>query len=251
MLRTMSALLALVAFPALPSHSRRPRPARSIRSSPGPSPTTGVPSAEIAIVRDGQIVLNKAYGKANEGHARAARPALPDRFQLQAVHGDGDPAPARTRASSASTTMSPSSCPESPKATDHHPRAAQPHLRPAGLLAAGLHVRRHDACRRRRSTSSTNGRRSRSTSSRATSGNIQQHRLCRRRHDRREGQRRAAADLPQGAHLPAARNDQRPRPGRDQHAGLSQRATTAMRSGRCAPRSRPHAAGSMQRASCR
>jgi CubicO group peptidase (beta-lactamase class C family) len=29
--------------------------------------STGVPSAEIAIVRDGKIVFNKAYGKANEG----------------------------------------------------------------------------------------------------------------------------------------------------------------------------------------
>jgi len=36
---------------------------------------TGVPSAEIAIVRDGQIVLTKAYGKANEG--LPARPDLP------------------------------------------------------------------------------------------------------------------------------------------------------------------------------
>src|SRR5690349_13298713 len=36
---------------------------------------TGVPSAEIAVVRDGRIVLNKAYGKANEG--LSARPDLP------------------------------------------------------------------------------------------------------------------------------------------------------------------------------
>jgi CubicO group peptidase (beta-lactamase class C family) len=36
---------------------------------------TGVPSAEIAIVRDGKLVLNKAYGKANEG--LRANPALP------------------------------------------------------------------------------------------------------------------------------------------------------------------------------
>jgi CubicO group peptidase (beta-lactamase class C family) len=37
---------------------------------------TGVPSAEIAIVRDGQIVLNKAYGKASPA-IPAARPDLP------------------------------------------------------------------------------------------------------------------------------------------------------------------------------
>jgi D-alanyl-D-alanine carboxypeptidase len=36
---------------------------------------TGVPSAEIAVVRDGHLVLNKAYGKANEGlPARADLP---------------------------------------------------------------------------------------------------------------------------------------------------------------------------------
>jgi CubicO group peptidase (beta-lactamase class C family) len=36
---------------------------------------TGVPSAEIAVVRDGKIVLNKAYGKASE--TLRANPALP------------------------------------------------------------------------------------------------------------------------------------------------------------------------------
>lgn len=36
---------------------------------------TGVPSAEIAVVRGGQLVLDKAYGKANEG--LPARPDLP------------------------------------------------------------------------------------------------------------------------------------------------------------------------------
>ena len=36
---------------------------------------TGVPSAEIAVVRDGKLVLDKAYGKANEG--LPARPDLP------------------------------------------------------------------------------------------------------------------------------------------------------------------------------
>lgn len=36
---------------------------------------TGVPSAEIAIIRDGRLVLDKAYGKANEG--LPARPDLP------------------------------------------------------------------------------------------------------------------------------------------------------------------------------
>ena len=36
---------------------------------------TGVPSAEIAVVRDGRLVLNKAYGKAND--SLTATPDLP------------------------------------------------------------------------------------------------------------------------------------------------------------------------------
>jgi len=39
---------------------------------------TGVPSAEIAIIRNGRVVLSKAYGKANEG--LPARPDLPYRI---------------------------------------------------------------------------------------------------------------------------------------------------------------------------
>lgn len=75
MLRTAVALLALFAFPA----TARPLTADQVASIDqlvGKTLTdTGVPSAEIAIVRDGRLVLDKAYGKANEG--LPARPDLP------------------------------------------------------------------------------------------------------------------------------------------------------------------------------
>ncbi len=75
MLRLSPALLALLAFPA---------PAQPLTSAEIDkvdqlvSKTlgeTGVPSAEIAVVRNGKLVLDKAYGKANEG--LPASPALP------------------------------------------------------------------------------------------------------------------------------------------------------------------------------
>lgn len=75
MLRHSAALLALFAFPA----SAQPlTPAETAQVDQLVAKTladTGVPSAEIAIVRDGRLVLDKAYGKANEG--LPARPDLP------------------------------------------------------------------------------------------------------------------------------------------------------------------------------
>jgi D-alanyl-D-alanine carboxypeptidase len=75
MLRTLPALVALVAVPAM---AQPLTPAEVGQIDQLVSKTladTGVPSAEIAIVRDGRLVLNKAYGKANEG--LPANPALP------------------------------------------------------------------------------------------------------------------------------------------------------------------------------
>ena len=75
MLRTAAALLVLLAFPA----AAQPLTAAQVGSIDQlitkTLADTGVPSAEIAIVRDGRLVLDKAYGKANEGVP--ARPDLP------------------------------------------------------------------------------------------------------------------------------------------------------------------------------
>lgn len=75
MLRYAPALLALAAIPV----SAQPlTPAEVSQVDQLVAKTladTGVPSAEIAIVRDGKLVLDKAYGKANEG--LPANPALP------------------------------------------------------------------------------------------------------------------------------------------------------------------------------
>ncbi len=75
MVRLPSALLALVAVPAA-AQSLSPAELTQVDQLVAKTlADTGVPSAEIAIVRNGQLVLNKAYGKANEG--LPARPDLP------------------------------------------------------------------------------------------------------------------------------------------------------------------------------
>src|SRR6187455_2977457 len=67
MLKPAFALLAVIAAPAAAS-----RPLTSAEISQIDQIVakalgeTGVPSAEVAIVRDGEIVLNKAYGKASD-----------------------------------------------------------------------------------------------------------------------------------------------------------------------------------------
>jgi len=75
MLKLVPALLAFVSIPAV---AQQLPPAEIGRIDQLVNKTltgTGVPSAEIAIVRNGHIVLAKAYGKANEG--LRARPDLP------------------------------------------------------------------------------------------------------------------------------------------------------------------------------
>jgi CubicO group peptidase (beta-lactamase class C family) len=75
MFRTALALLALTTAPAA---ARPLTPAEVAQVDQLVAKTladTGVPSAEIAIVRDGQLVLNRAYGKAS-GTLQAS-PALP------------------------------------------------------------------------------------------------------------------------------------------------------------------------------
>lgn len=69
---------ALLAFAAVPAAAQPLSPAEVAQIDQLVTKTlsdTGVPSAEIGIVRDGQLVLAKAYGKANEG--LPARPDLP------------------------------------------------------------------------------------------------------------------------------------------------------------------------------
>src|SRR5690348_88626 len=76
MLRTSIALIALAA--ASPALAQPLTPAEAAQIDQLVAKTlsdTGVPSAEIAIVRDGKLVLNKAYGKANEG--LPANPSVP------------------------------------------------------------------------------------------------------------------------------------------------------------------------------
>ena len=68
MIRYLIALLALALSP-LPAFAQPLSAAESAAIDTLVTKTladTGVPSAQIAVVRDGKIVLNKAYGKASE-----------------------------------------------------------------------------------------------------------------------------------------------------------------------------------------
>ena len=78
MLKHLTLSLAACAFIAAPAAAQPLTPAEAGAVDQLVTKTladTGVPSAEIAIVRDGKLVLNKAYGKANEG--LPANPDLP------------------------------------------------------------------------------------------------------------------------------------------------------------------------------
>jgi D-alanyl-D-alanine carboxypeptidase len=75
MLKLTPALLALVAFPAFGQPLTPAEVSKVDQLVAKTVADTGVPSVEIAIVRNGQLVLDKAYGKANEG--LPARPDLP------------------------------------------------------------------------------------------------------------------------------------------------------------------------------
>jgi CubicO group peptidase (beta-lactamase class C family) len=75
MFRVSAALLALFAVPAAAQPLTPAEMARIDQLVTSRLAESGVPSAEIAVVRDGRIVLNKAYGKANE--RLAANPSLP------------------------------------------------------------------------------------------------------------------------------------------------------------------------------
>ena len=66
MLRVTAALLALVAGPVAAQSLTAAETSRIDQLVTRTLAESGVPSAEIAVVRDGRIVLDKAYGKANE-----------------------------------------------------------------------------------------------------------------------------------------------------------------------------------------
>jgi D-alanyl-D-alanine carboxypeptidase len=75
MFKLVPALLALVAAPLSAQQLTPAEVAQVDQLVRKTLDDTGVPSAEIAIVRGGKLVLDKAYGKANEG--LPARPDLP------------------------------------------------------------------------------------------------------------------------------------------------------------------------------
>jgi D-alanyl-D-alanine carboxypeptidase len=81
MLRYAPSLLALIAAPAAAQPLTAAEVAQIDQTVTKALTVDGVPSASIAVVRDGRIVLAKAYGKANEG--LPARPGLP--YQIASI----------------------------------------------------------------------------------------------------------------------------------------------------------------------
>ncbi len=67
MLRISAALVALLAVPVTAQPLASTKIEQIDQLVTRTLADTGVPSAEIAIVRNGGLVLTKAYGKANEG----------------------------------------------------------------------------------------------------------------------------------------------------------------------------------------
>ncbi|HZC37595.1 MAG TPA: serine hydrolase domain-containing protein, partial [Sphingomicrobium sp.] len=78
MLKLIPAFLALFAIPAAAQPLTSAQAGQIDQLVTRTLADTGVPSGEIAIVRDGRIVLTRAWGKANEG--LSARPGLPYRI---------------------------------------------------------------------------------------------------------------------------------------------------------------------------
>ena len=75
MLKLASLSLTLLAVPAAAQQLSAAQTAQVDQLVAKTLADTGVPSAEIAVIRNGSLVLDKAYGKANEG--LPARPDLP------------------------------------------------------------------------------------------------------------------------------------------------------------------------------
>ena len=75
MLKLVPALAALITAPALAQPLTPAEASQIDQLVTHTLQQSGVPSASIAVVRDGRIVLAKAYGKANEGLPATA--ALP------------------------------------------------------------------------------------------------------------------------------------------------------------------------------
>ena len=235
--------------PPPPSRSPRPRSARSTSSSPKRSPTPA------SLRRDRHRPRRPARARqglwqGQRGPAGEPRPALPDRVQLQAVHGDGAAAArgrgqaqprrpcleiypghhaAATGSPSASCSRTPRACRTSGRRIIPSPTWTQP-TTPQHIV---------DKWAKKPLDFEPGTRWQYSNTGYVVAGMIA---------EKVSGEplltylHRKIFD-PLGMTSVPTRTTPTPRP--------SRRATSAMRSGRCASRSRRRAAGSMPRASCR
>ena len=132
---------------------------------------TGVPGASIAVVKDGRIAYLQAYGDARIDPRAPARPEM--RYSIGSISKQFTATAILMLAEEGKLSLDDPVARFLPDLTrakrGDDPPAAVAHLGLPGLLAAGLRAAVHARRRRRRPRSSTGGRRSRSTSSRAPS----------------------------------------------------------------------------------
>ena len=133
---------------------------------------TGVPSASVAIVRDGEIAYTKGYGKARLDPPEAAEPrhAVFDRVDLEAVHGGGDLAAGTAGEAVARRPGGEVFARPDAGERSNDPDAAVAHVGLSGLLAGRLPDAADAGSRRPASTSWIRGGRRRWTSIRERSG---------------------------------------------------------------------------------
>jgi hypothetical protein len=149
-MRFLPLALLLVATPAL---AQDLTPAETTKVDSIVSETlarNGVPSASIAIVRDGKIVFAKAYGKQSE---TIATPRSDAPYQI-------------------ASTQLPNGSPASPMATRSPSASCSATRRACRIIGRRITASRRWKSRSRRSRSSIAGRRSRSISRQARNGNI-------------------------------------------------------------------------------
>ena len=171
---------------------------------------TGVPSASVAIVKDGQVVYAKAYGDAKiEPKYRGHDPdALQHRLDQQTVYGGGDSAFAGAAEAFARRQSREIHSRSDTRERNHDSAAFVAHVWLSGLLAAGL---RDEADARSDDGAEDHGCLGKEAS-RFRAGHevaIQQHELCNRRRHCREGRAYAVLSISATEHFQAARHDER------------------------------------------
>ena len=171
--------------------------------------TTGVPSASIAIVRDGALAYTHAYGNARLPATAATTSmrysigSISKQFTSAAILLLQEQRTALTRRRGRQVRAGPHA-----RQRGHDSPGVVAHLGLSGLLAAGLRAAVHAHADQRAGHSRSLGPPPARLRARHAMA-VQQHQLRHRGPHRREGRRHAAVAVPQHAGLHAARDHQR------------------------------------------